>query len=460
MVKGIAAVPRLTRRQFFRVGSLGVSGFYLQPFLAPINISAMDHVRPRGTAEFCLFLNLSGGLSHVDSFDIKEGRWTPPDFDIRTVKPGLRIPYGLFPKLAEMMDHLVIVRSMRAWENEHIRAQYYLQVAHQTSPARNKEMPSLGSVIAYEYEARRRPSDFLPPFVAINFTSGPFRVIGEGCLEAKCSPLTIEIDDRGFDLVVPEAEKSRFQRRWDFLQKMDAPGPAAEAGERFYQEFDAYYQGAYAMMKAPALAEILKVPGFDHTRYGNSQLGDACVLARNLFRANAGTRFVGLSQPGWDMHAKIYDKDAMYKHSHELDNALGTLLKDLAETKTKDGSTLLDKVFICCMGEFGRTTGALTVNGGRDHHKEAYSGLFAGGGIRGGKFIGGTDEFGAEIKDPGWQQKRPIYIEDVGVTMYSALGIDWSKKITNTPSGRSFEYIEDISGTDFINPAEVSELFT
>src|SRR5215472_163568 len=316
MLEAKTLVPSLTRRQFFQVGGVGLWGFYLQPFLKPLNVYAADSVKPRNSAECCLFLNLSGGCSHVDSFDIKEGSWTPQNFDIRTIKPGVRMPFGLFPKLSGLMDELVVVRSMRSWENEHIRAQYYLQVAHQTSPARNKEMPSLGSVIAYEYESRRRPSDFLPPFVAANFTSGPFRVIGEGCLEAKCSPLTLEISDRGFDFVVPEDEKARFERRWDLLQKFEAPQPAPPAeSDHYYQEFDAYYQGAYAMMKAPQLAKILSVTPEEHTRYGSSKLGDACVLARNLLRAEKGTRFVALSSDvgSWDMHRNIYDKDVMYK---------------------------------------------------------------------------------------------------------------------------------------------------
>jgi len=64
-----------------------------------------------------------------------------------------------------------------------------------------------------------------------------------------------------------------------------------------------------------------------------------------------------------------------------------------------------------------------------------------------------------KIKDPGWHKKRPIPIEDVAATIYSVLGIDWIKTITNTPSGRVFEYIEHQSGTDFIDPGEISELF-
>jgi hypothetical protein len=76
-----------------------------------------------------------------------------------------------------------------------------------------------------------------------------------------------------------------------------------------------------------------------------------------------------------------------------------------------------------------------------------------------GKNHGATDELGAKVVDPGWHKKRPIYIEDVAATIYSVMGIDWTKKITNTPSGRAFEYIENQSGTDFIDPGEISELF-
>ena len=143
-------LPVLSSSAVFQVGAVGVSGFFLEPLVRPLSVLAEEKVKPRGTAEFCIFINLSGGATHVDTFDIKEGKWTPGDFDIRTVKPGIRMPYGLFPRLSEKLDRLVLVRSLQAWETEHIRGQYYLQVAHQTSPARNKEMPSVGSVIAYE----------------------------------------------------------------------------------------------------------------------------------------------------------------------------------------------------------------------------------------------------------------------------------------------------------------------
>src|SRR6266702_3969364 len=104
-----ACLPKLSRRQFFQVGGVGISGFFLEPLARPINVWAKEKARPRGTAEFCIFLNLAGGASHVDTFDIKEGRWMPPNFDVRTVKPGVQMPYGLFPKLSDRIGQLVLV---------------------------------------------------------------------------------------------------------------------------------------------------------------------------------------------------------------------------------------------------------------------------------------------------------------------------------------------------------------
>ena len=169
-----------------------------------------------------------------------------------------------------------------------------------------------------------------------------------------------------------------------------------------------------------------------------------------------------ITHDGWDLHAKAYDKSStpnQYTLGRELDAALSSLMTDLSRRKTRDGQVLLDRTLIVCMGEFGRTVGDLTVNKGRDHHRFASTSLFAGGGVRGGRIIGATDPSGGKVVDSGWSQKRSIYIEDIAATMYSALGIDWSKKITNTPSGRAFEYLEPVSGTTFLNVDEIAPLF-
>lgn len=148
-----------------------------------------------------------------------------------------------------------------------------------------------------------------------------------------------------------------------------------------------------------------------------------------------------------------------YALSRELDSTLSSLLTDLSQTKVKDGSALLDKTLVVCMGEFGRTVGDVTVNKGRDHNRFAGVALFAGAGVKGAQIIGATDETGGKVADPGWNKKRPIYPEDVTATIYSTLGIDWAKKITSTPSGRAFEYIEAMSGTTFLDVGEIAPLF-
>jgi uncharacterized protein (DUF1501 family) len=114
---------------------------------------------------------------------------------------------------------------------------------------------------------------------------------------------------------------------------------------------------------------------------------------------------------------------------------LGSLVEDLR------ASGDLSQTLICVISEFGRTPGPLNSRGGRDHHRDAMSAVLIGGGVRGGRAIGATDATGETIVDPGWSQQRAIVVEDIAATIYSALGIDWTKSISHTPSGRKFEYV-------------------
>src|SRR2546425_10176612 len=84
-------IPTLTRRSLLKVGAVAISGFDLLPMLRPLNATAKEKVRLRGTAEYCLFIFLQGGASHVDSFDLKEGKWTPSDFEVKQVAPGVKM---------------------------------------------------------------------------------------------------------------------------------------------------------------------------------------------------------------------------------------------------------------------------------------------------------------------------------------------------------------------------------
>jgi len=462
MRQELSLVPTLTRREFFRIGMTSFAGFHLLPMVTPLPAKAAEKVTPRGSAEFCIFLFLAGGPSQLDTFDVKEGRWTPPDFDIRTVTSDIKMPFGLFPRLSQRINHLLLARSVEAWESIHERGQYYVQVGHAFSGARVNEIPSVGSIVAYEFQSRRKETDFLPPFVAMNVSAST--LVSCGMLPSTYAPLPLTVSaDGDLAFVVADQERDTFNRRWEFLQRMDrAMRTGSSSMERGIQDYNNYYLGAYEMMKRPEIGKILRVPAEEHKRYGASSLGDGCIVARNLVAADSGTHFITVAQGGWDLHSNIYKKDEKINHytlCRELDDAYSNLLDDLSTMKDKKGRTLLDKTLIVCMGEFGRTPGDLTPNKGRDHHRYASTTVFSGGGIKGGRVLGATDEKGAKVIKPGWNRERSIYTEDIVASIYSALGIDWTKRITNTPSGRAFDYIEFTSATDFINPGEVSELF-
>jgi hypothetical protein len=440
-------------------------GLEMAPLWKPSAVRAEQRVAPRGSADSVIFLNLRGGPSQMDTFDVKEGPWTPQDFDIRTTKQGFQWPYGLMPKLTERLDDLCIIRSMEAWDTVHSRAQFYLQTGHQPSPARNAEMPSVGSVVAYEHMGRRTEQEFLPPFVAMNYdASTMFGALQKsGCLPPDYSPLALDLSQKTLPFRLEEAEVPRFERRWDLLQKLDVRrahlgDPGTQAAHR---EFASYAAGVRKMMLNPRLKELMTLSDEERKRYGSTPFGDGCILARNMVAADAGAKFVMVTHSNWDHHGNIYKKDAgLYKLCPELDFAFAALLADLKGIRRKDGSSQLDRTLVVAMGEFGRTPGELTLSKGREHYAGAMNALFAGAGVRGGRVIGATDDLAAKVMKTEWSGNRSIYMEDVCITIYSALGIDWNKRITGTPSGRDFVYVDSAAGTGFYNFQEIRDLYS
>ena len=333
--------PKLARRDLLRIGLATVAGYDLAPMVRPRNVLAKEKVKLRGAADYCIFVFLNGGAPQLDTWDLKEGHWTPPEFDVRRIRGNLLWPCAQFPKLAKQLDRLAIVRSTEAWENAHARGQYYMQVGHGFSPARANEMPSVGAVVAYEMQARRRPADYLPPFVAINFGAAQAGLIKQGCLPEKYVPLSLNMEQQ-MPFVVPEAEKEIFSRRWRLLRAIESAGQPPAVESTAFRSFESFYGTAHGMMTSPGIARVLTLPEEDRRRYGNSPLGDGCLLARQLLQAGAGTRYVLVSHNGWDLHANMYKKDAKNNHytlCSDFDNAFPALLDDLHNTRTDDGRT-------------------------------------------------------------------------------------------------------------------------
>ncbi len=448
----------ITRRQMLRIGGVGMTGYSFLPLVQP-KIQAAGRVTPRGSAKFCIFVMLEGGQSHVDAWDLKEGPWTPQDFDVQTI-PGVgKWPMSLYPELAKRRDKYSLIRSMEAWESQHGRGQYYMQTGHQHNPALAPELPSIGSVVAYEYASRRKDSDSLPPFVGFN-TFPQVGLLGSGFLPASYTPFHVNTASDLSALAPAKEELPEFKRRWELLKQFDGrirTDPALE--KKAYRDFHNHYEGAVELMSDPRTAGIFSIKPEERKRYGDNVTGDAFILSRNLVTADAGTHFVFLTHEDWDHHGKIYEQENFYKRSHDLDTALSQLLDDLEATKRDDGGSVLDETLIVCVGEFGRTPGELTNIAGRDHYQYAFTGLFAGGGVKPGQVLGATDELGAKAIDHGWSAGRGVYPEDMATTIYSAMGIDWTKKIVETPSGRAYYYIEIFSPTQLLANRVVDELF-
>ena len=144
-----------------------------------------------------------------------------------------------------------------------------------------------------------------------------------------------------------------------------------------------------------------------------------------------------------------------------MDRALSSLVQDLmAMPGHEPGKTMFDETLIVLGHEFGRSTD-MNPAGGRDHFGDHYTNMFMGGGVKPGRVIGKTNETGAKLLDVGWKYKEQPMMDHVTSTIYSALGIDYSKKILDTPSGRAYEYQQTapLGGPGFIPLTEINELF-
>lgn len=112
------------------------------------------------------------------------------------------------------------------------------------------------------------------------------------------------------------------------------------------------------------------------------------------------------------------------------------------------------------MGEFGRTPGALNHMAGRDHYNKCFPIFMAGAGVKGGRVLGRTDAEGAKCIETGWNHKEQPRTENVVATMYSALGIDWTKEIRNTPSGRTYSYVDPLGPNGYIPTDEIATIYS
>jgi len=434
--------PHLGRRLFFRHLGAAVGGYFLFPGSAGETVARA--ATPIAKAKNVIFVQMNGGASHIDTFDFKEGPWTPANFAPESFQ-GLRWPRGLMPRLAEHMDSIAVVRSIRSWAAVHELARNWIQVGRNPVASTARIAPHIGSVVALEL-GQKMQDRVLPVFMALNTGDN---IPGPGYFPPETSPFFVTAGGGGIPNATHRDGTAAFDRRYDLLLKLDAEERVHNELGPAVREMQQFNLGARTLMYNSQVDNAFRFTNDERIRYGNSAFGNACLTARNLIAARLGTRFVQIAVGGWDNHVDIYqgafNAGNVNSLARQFDTALANLIGDLKR------DNLLDETLIFCMGEFGRTVGSLNSQRGRDHFLQQAV-LFAGAGIRGPKVIGATDNAGSQTTEPGWGRGRDIRAEDIEATIYSALGIDWTTVRRDDPLGRGFEYVPFAASQDLYGP--------
>jgi hypothetical protein len=382
---------------------------------------------------------LSGGLSHIDSFDMKpgapegiRGEFQPID----TAAPGVRICEHL-PGLAARADQWAVVRSLSHPHTNHLNATHQILTGQPQPGAFFDKIASRGDYPCYAgaLHAIRPPEDGLPGGVMLPtfLMEGPLVWPGQhaGFLGPRHDPWQIRQDPsqpefRVSELALPDGfSVERLERRRSWLETIEAGHNAwqaraatATAGADPIAQQRAQ---AYSLLLSGTVARAFDINREDprvRDRYGRHQFGQSLLLARRLIQAGVPIVQVNLGRVQlWDTHSGNF-KSLKNRLLPPTDQGVCALLDDLAATG------LLDETLVIVTGEFGRTprigssTGNANGPDGRDHWSKVFSAVFAGAGVRGGQAVGQSDRNGA------YPASRPYTPADFAATIYHALGID------------------------------------
>jgi hypothetical protein len=449
---------RLSRRDWLRVGGLGILGLSLPGLLRAEDTERRR--RPRqpgppgktsGRAKSCIMLYLAGGPSQPDMWDMKpeapveiRGEFKP----IATTVPGILMCEHL-PRLASQAHHVTLIRSAHhRIGHAHCAASYFVLTGEDRGDsvdafgARPIDFPGIGPVLT-----RLRPPDRLvvpyvsAPYVMTEGIGGPPSPgIYGGWMGQTHDPFEVnrhrsEQEDPnsphfGFPELTLRADvdPGRLDGRRGLLGQVNSRFDALKRSS-VASTMDAYQQRAFALLTSDLTRrafDLSREPNTLRAAYGRNIYGQTCLLARRL--VEAGTRMVMIRwapdcNATWDTHGTIANQPPAFNVLKgtllpQLDAGLGTLIEDLHLRG------LLDQTLVVAMGEFGRSP---KVNpwAGRDHWPRCYSVFLAGGGVRGGHVHGKSGKIGEDPSDD------PVTPHDIVATLYSLLGISPETELTD-----------------------------
>ncbi len=433
------------RREFLQVGFSGLLGLGLTDLMAMRSRAAA--ASPGGSkpkpaagstprAKSVILVFLTGGLSHIDSFDMKpdspdgiRGEFRP----IETAIPGIHYCEHL-PLLAARADKLAVVRSLSHAYTNHLNATHELLTGHPQPGAFFDKIASRDDYPCYAsaVDAIRPRSDAIPSGVSLPtyLMEGPLTWPGQhaGFLGPRHDPWQVKQDP----------EPARVRLRWPEPPRRAerrAPGPA-EVAPRSHERLsrrgrrpsarsnDPYadqVDRAYALLLSGKVARAFDLEQESPTlrdHYGRHMYGQSLLMARRLVEVGVPIVQVNMGRvQTWDTHSANF-KSLKDRLLPPTDRGVAALIDDLA------ARGLLDETLVIVTGEFGRTprigksTGNVNSRDGRDHWASVFSAAFAGAGVRGGQMIGQSDKMGA------YPASRPYRPADLAATVYRSLGID------------------------------------
>ena len=429
-----------------------------------VTAGAVRHFAPR--ARNVIFCFMSGGVSHVDSFDPKpllaaranepfpmkiertvfnnNGNIFPSPFEFaRHGQSGMPVS-NMFPHIAQCADDLAVIRSMTSSVNEHAQANCFL---HTGFPFLGH--PSAGAWVAYGLGQENRD---LPGFVVLQsggaaIPHGGVGQFGNGYLPGQFQASLIQCDAaEAIRNIRPQESRANQRARLDWIRQLDREFLAATQSAPEIEAAISNYETAFRMQTAvPELCRLDDEPqairnlyGLDSADRQQAAYARQCLMARKL--VERGVRFVELScltenigaggaANPWDQHGDLARGHAAM--AHQVDQPIAALLKDLKQRG------LLEETLVVWAGEFGRTP--FSQGGtGRDHNPYGFSIWLAGGGVRGGTIHGQTDEFGYHVVE----DKCTVY--DLWATVLHLLGMD-HRDLTFRHGGRDLR-LTDVHG--------------
>ena len=363
---------------------------------------------------------LWGGMSHNDTWDPKPGTGYDymGEFDkfIPTNVNGIQLG-ALFPKLAMQADKYSLIRSMTHRNNGHETAAYLMQTGH--LPGGRLAYPSVGAI--FTFFKKDQYKGLIPPYVVMLEAAGRFSE--EGFLGPAYKPFATGGDPNGprFEvqgIVNRGIDDGRQKARRELADDVNVMGYGL-ANVPEMTSAEAARQKAYGLIlgRGREVFNLDNEPAELRERYGRNTFGQECLAARRM--VEVGVPYITISFPGgWDTHSNHFA--TMRRQCPMLDQGLATLIADLNERR------LLDTTLVWCTGEFGRTpkiSWEPPWNGGRHHYGNVFTVLVAGGGFKGGRVVGSSDEKAENVKE------RPVYPADLLGSMYLLAGIDATAKL-------------------------------